>query len=686
MSADEINDKALEWVTIDAPSTRDVDDAISVGGAGDGFRVSVAIADPTASVAPDSEVDREARRRAASVYSRDRVVERMLPKAISEASHSLTEGAERPALVFRISLGHDLSVKAFAVSRATVAVARRLSYAEVGGLLNVPEDPGYAMLAMAGSISRALLRRRRSRGALALFDLARLLYTDEDGMIRHTASAGEVTAHVIVQEFMVLANTQLARLAVERDLPLLFRNHDAKLSAPAAADLATTIETWMASGAVDEASAREQFALLLGRARYGARATGHYALAEACYTHGTSPLRRYADLITLRQVSAWLDGRSLPYGPGQLEEIAMELNASLESRKEARNAHYKAAVDRKVAGALERAAVGRLEDSDIARALKVALDGAELSPLLRDELLVRLDGDGASDRLVDVLFAYACHRESEEALARGLVSWAGRVRSRAVNLLMHAEQGGIVKSIEIASEGAATCFTGTVRVVTRGGSSLSRRGQGARKKDAEQVACLAAITALLLGSRENGGDTPSHSGVEQAAPGMDGNPKGALLELCQARRWPPPVFDASGVGPPHAMRFRCRVELKAGGRVESAEADGAASKREAEALASAALLARLRRRTTEGSGTVSDPRTSAGGANPIGALQEMAQKYRWRAPDYTITQLSEAPPLFRATVRVDGPTAGEYSAEANTKQDARRGAAERALGAGAAIR
>jgi ribonuclease R len=681
MSAAAIHDLAIEWVTIDAPSTRDVDDAISLARAGDGFRVSVAIADPTASVAPDSEVDREARRRAASVYSRDRVVERMLPKAISEGSHSLSEGEDRPALVFRMSLGHDLSVTDFTVSRATIAVGRRLSYAEVGGLLSVPDDPSCAMLAMAGSLSRALLRRRRARGALALFDLARLLYTDEDGMIRHTASAEEVTAHVIVQEFMVLANTQLARLAVEQDLPLLFRNHDAKLSAPAASDLATTIETWIASGAVDEASAREQFALLLGRARYGARATGHYALAEACYTHGTSPLRRYADLINLRQVSAWLDGRSPSYGPGQLEEIAQELNASLESRKEARSAHYKAAVDRKVAGALERAAVGRLEDSDVARALKVALDGGALSPLLRDELLVRLDGDRASDRLVDVLLAYLCHRGSEEALARGLVRWAGRVRSRAVNMLMHAEQGGIVKSIAIASEGAATSFTGTVRVVTGDGATLTRAGHGARKKDAEQMACLEALTALLLGSAANEGAEPCGAGDAQAAPGFTGNPKGALLELCQARRWPPPAFEASGVGPPHAMRFKCRVELKAGGRVESAEADGAASKREAEALASAALLARLQRRTTEGSGPAADPRTNAGGANPIGALQELAQKHRWRAPDYTISQLSEAPPLFRATVRVDGPTAGDYSAEASTKQEAKRRAADRALGA-----
>jgi dsRNA-specific ribonuclease len=334
---------------------------------------------------------------------------------------------------------------------------------------------------------------------------------------------------------------------------------------------------------------------------------------------------------------------------------------------------------------VERGAVGRLADSDVARALKVAFQGEALSPVLRDELLVRLADDSASDRLVDVLFAYLCLRGSEVELARGLVQWTERARSRAVNLLTHGEQGGVIKSLEIAGEGEATSFTGTVRVTTDLRGALSSRGHGARKKDAEQVACLRAVKALLLGQDEAGtGGTAGEDGP--AAAQTRGNPKGELLEFCQARRWTPPVFEASGVGPPHAMRFRCRVEVSAGGRIEAEESDGAASKREAEALASAALLARLKRRVPDRPGGGGGVRSDTAVANPIGALQELAQKNRWRPPDYTVTQLSEAPPLFRAAVRVDGPVAGDYSAEANTKQEARRGAAERALGARGAIR
>jgi ribonuclease R len=674
------NERAPLWVTIDAPATRDVDDAITAARLDTGYLVGVAIADPTGSVPVDSEIDREARRRAASVYSRDRVVQRMLPPQISEAAHSLVEGQPRPALVFRVTLAGDLSVTDFAVSCEPIAVARRLSYAEVGTVLGEPQDPCQGMLAVAGSLGRGLLTRRRNRGALALFDLQRLLYTDEEGGLRVALSADEVTAHLIVQEFMVLANTQLARLAVDQNVPILFRNHEAKIAAPAAAELASTIETWLATGAVDAGTARGHFAALLGRASYGACTIGHYALAEPSYTHGTSPLRRYADLVTLRQIRAWLEGGVQPYTPEALEEIGRSLNRIMEERLEARSQHYKEAVDRKIATAVDHGAVHRLEDAEIARAIKVSA-GEALPTALHRETLRRLTDDMATDKVVDTVFAYLCRQPSDAELAAALVQWTARTPSRAVNLLMHAQQIGALRSVALDATGAATAFSGTVTAVRADGTTVARSAAGARKKDAEQAACLAVVAALIEARSVPGPGTSAdpRAGV---APLVSGNPKGELLELCQARRWPPPSFAVTESGPPHGRRFACQVALDNGTRRWVETVDNAASKKEAEARASAVLLDALGRAAPAAAGAGPSATASASAPlNPIGVLQEFAQKQRLPSPDYVFQQLSETPPLFRATVTVHGPVAGAYSAEAATKQGAKQQAAARALSA-----
>lgn len=668
-------------VTIDSESTRDIDDAISVEALpGGGYRVLVCIADPTRLVLPGSSEDENARLLGATVYVRDAAVRKMLPGLISENKGSLVAGHPRKAFVFEIQIDEGLDAVSFRAVRRSITVSHRLSYEDVPQILQDQTHACSTLIAAASTLAHGLLAKRRGKGAMALYDLQRMVYMDEEGRLLQLARKDQVVGHILVQELMILANTQLARFLLHHDIPSLFRNHVAKAAAPVAAELAETMETWVKSGAADLERAQELFSVMLGRATYGATVRGHYALAEPCYAHGTSPLRRYADLVNLRQLKSHLKGEPFLYDQAALEALGEELTAKAVERKEERSGGFKKVVQAHAARALETGQVQRLADHELVQAIKIGASSTELPAILADEICRRLKNSLVTDKITDTLFVTLPPALWSEDMRSAFSDWVSLIPTRAVHLLMHGEQKGYLKDVLVTASGEGTSFEGLVRV-TANEEAKEFTAIGPRKRDAEQAACARAVRWLIGVPLDQPGDQHALS----VKPAVTGNPKGALMEMCQKHSWQPPNFTSSGQGPSHAMVFSCEASLAVFGTMLRGVSRGASSKKEAEAIASADLLGQLKSRIparpVSAPASAGTPTSTSSGGNPIGALQEMSQKMKWASPAYAFTTLSEVPPKFRATVTVSGPHAGSYTGEASTKQEAKTRAARTALAA-----
>lgn len=694
-------------VTIDSATTRDIDDAISVEQIDDRYRVVVCITDVTKLVAPGSTEDENARLLGATVYTRDTAVRSMLPRHISEARGSLVAGKPRRCFVFEVVLDAELEVERFTITRQTVTVSHRLSYDDVPTILQNEADPLYALISASATLSHKLLAKRRKRGAMALYDLARLLYMDEDGRLQQLARKDLVVGHIVVQELMILTNTLAAGHMVVHEIPGLFRNHAAKPAAPDSGDLATTVETWLRSGTMDTAEVQTTFATLMGKAAYGASVTGHYALALPFYGHFTSPLRRYADLANQFQLLAHLKGRPPLRTKEDLAILAEHLNEKAEDRKEERAEGFKETVKRHASQALDRGDLSRLADHEMVQAiklsmesLKISLEGAAEIPdeghgtlpdVLVDELVARLDGSTITDKVTVCLLATVGSGQWPQTLKIAFQRWLELFPARAVQLLHQAEQTAFIRHLDMSSEGEGTSFEGIVRITDGGGSVHIFRGRGSRKKDAEQWASAKAVLWLIGVDVVEALDEPSDP---PQSPKMDrptGNPKGALLELCTKNGWAQPTFTSSGQGPSHAMVFSATVAVDDGRTQHRFTSTGAATKKDAEAIASAMLMDALKATLPVApvapmpsspiapAGEITVAAAPAVAGNAVGQLQEAAQKGKWPLPEYTIETLSEVPPRFKATVTVHGPKGGRFSGEATTKQEAKKRSAESAI-------
>lgn len=684
------------FVTIDAESTKDIDDAVHTSQLPEGgYRVLVAIADPTGLVKPGSTEDEAAKLLGATAYARDRAIKKMLPARISEEKGSLVAGLVRRVMVMDIGLSDNLDPTSFTIVPAEIRVAHRLSYSQIPSILGAEDNGLRPMLSVASSLCRLLLHKRRKSGALALYDLARMVLTDEEGRLIQLHSVDEMVGHIIVQELMVLANTLVAGYMVNHNIPGIFRNHVPKLAAPKSDELASTIEAWLSAGAMDVEYAREKFHAIAGKAVYGAKVNGHYALSLPFYAHATSPLRRYADLVNIRQLKAFLQKKDLPHSMEELGPLADALTEAMARRKDERSEGFKEAVRGVAERALGSEQAGRLErlaDHEIVQAIKLARGAGELPGMLVDELARRLDRSIVTDKVTDCLLAELPRSLWPPVLKAAFGRWMHLVPTRAMHLLVHGEQIGFFAKVNIEATGEGTSFQARAVIVMSDGGEFSGAGGGARKRDAEQEAALRAVAAVLgLGL-----ELPSHAMLPKPAVGAArGNPKGTLLELCQKHGWSSPAYSVTGQGPSHAMIFSGQATMLANGRTLRAETARGANKKDAESVLSADLLAQVKvvlqpkvvsvaaapkvGEVAPSSAAPSSSDLANQSLNPIGALQERAQKHKLKSPEYLINQTQDMPPSFLAKVTVFQGTPKQFEGRGGTKQDAKKAAAQAAL-------
>jgi ribonuclease R len=342
----------LPTVTIDAASTRDIDDALSVlPPADDGaLRVLVSIADVDAFVAEDSPLDREARARGTSVYLAGRVVP-MFPEVLCDDRISLLEGKERPALTVELRIDPEGEVTAVDVYASLIRSHARLTYEAVARLLttgsagDVPSGvvPTLRWLRTAAARLSAV---RAARGGIELVREEAYVTFAASGAPLEVAPRIDTEAHRLVERLMVAANECVARWLVERGVPGMFRVHDAPTEARTEQLKRFAHNFGIEAGFGPRLSPRGLLAFevqlrdtenapairtvmgkVLGPARYSATPDLHFGLGAPLYLHFTSPIRRYADLAVHRLVKRYIDGeRHFEQDALALGALALDLN------------------------------------------------------------------------------------------------------------------------------------------------------------------------------------------------------------------------------------------------------------------------------------------------------------------------------------------------------------------------
>ncbi|WP_366923836.1 ribonuclease R [Metallumcola ferriviriculae] len=317
-----------QWktVTIDGADAKDLDDAITIEKHGNNYRLGVHIADVSYYVKDGSELDKEAYSRATSVYLVDRVIP-MLPPQLSNDICSLNAGVDRLAMSVIMEVTADGTVADYEITPSVINVNHRMTYAAVREILEEKDRdlvekyqefvPEFEMMAELCGILR---KNRLKRGAIDFEFPESKVILDEQGKPQEIKKIERSVAEKLIEEFMILANETVAEHMFWAEAPFVYRVHQQ----PDPDDFGELNDFlhrlgYHISGKADKlepASYQEVIAKVQGKpeervistvmlrsmkhARYASACLGHFGLASKYYSHFTSPIRRYPDLVIHR--------------------------------------------------------------------------------------------------------------------------------------------------------------------------------------------------------------------------------------------------------------------------------------------------------------------------------------------------------------------------------------------------
>jgi ribonuclease R len=315
--------RATTVVTVDPVTSKDFDDAISLERRGDDWLLGVHIADVSHYVEPDTPLDREAHRRGTSVYLPGRVIP-MLPERLSNDLCSLREGVDRLTMSVLLRYGPDGRLRETTFAESVIRSDRRFSYERASRVMDraVRERGEVGDLLLDMVRLAKLLSRRRPSFALPRQEME-LVYGGRGEVVDLRPTSQDV-AHGVIEEFMLAANREVARLFLRRRVPGIYRHH------PRPEDLTQVWDDFRLLGvrrpesigirramkiATDKGYGPAAAAAVLRcmpRAVYTTGEATHFSLGFEAYTHFTSPIRRYSDLVVHRGLRRLLQGNGGP--------------------------------------------------------------------------------------------------------------------------------------------------------------------------------------------------------------------------------------------------------------------------------------------------------------------------------------------------------------------------------------
>ena len=320
--------RALPLVTIDGEDSKDFDDAVFAKRRKSGWRLVVAIADVSHYVKPDSALDKEAYLRGNSVYFPQRVVP-MLPEKLSNGICSLNPQVDRLCMVADMTINDDGQLERTQFYQAVMNSKARLTYNQVHDMLTNPGSEYRTQFAdvvepveSLNELYKVLLKARGERGALEFDTTETRIVFDESRKIEAIVPVVRNEAHKLIEECMLMANVATARYLKWHKMPMLYRVHETPSEErlknlrtfltdfglqleggdePTAQDYAAVID--QVKGQPYEHLVQTVLLRSMSQAVYQPENKGHFGLNYEHYTHFTSPIRRYTDLLIHRAIS-----------------------------------------------------------------------------------------------------------------------------------------------------------------------------------------------------------------------------------------------------------------------------------------------------------------------------------------------------------------------------------------------
>ncbi len=341
----------LPLVTIDGETARDFDDAVYCAKEGKGWRLIVAIADVSHYVEPGNALDVEALSRGNSVYFPRRVIP-MLPEELSNGLCSLNPEVDRLCMVCDMTINPNGSMKKYRFYPSVMFSHARLTYTKVAAMLADPkgrEAKDYASVLPhvqnLYAMFQVLLKARGKRGAIDFETVETMMIFNEQSKIERIVPVVRNDAHRLIEECMLAANVCASDFLKKNKHPTLYRVHEGPTPEKLANVREFLAEFGLDLGGGDDPHAKDYAALLgkikdrpdvqliqtimlrsLRQAVYSPDNVGHFGLAYEHYTHFTSPIRRYPDLLVHRAIKAVLNGEK--YKPGKWNELGLHCSTT----------------------------------------------------------------------------------------------------------------------------------------------------------------------------------------------------------------------------------------------------------------------------------------------------------------------------------------------------------------------
>ncbi len=300
----------FDTMTIDGPGTRDFDDAVSVEQDGENIQAGIHIIDVGHFIKKGSPIDEEALNRGSSIYMPDQKIP-MLPPTLSEDACSLRIHTVKPAISVMVKLTPAAKILEYEIIPSIIKVKHQLTYDDVDVMAY--ENKKIRMLL---DIAGKFRQQRLMQGAVHISLPETHLWMDDDGELHFQKIDRESPGRMLIAEMMIMANWLKAKFLSENDMPAVFRSQQQPKERLYKGEEGTLFQNYMQRR-------------LLSRFKLADKPEGHSGLGLDAYVTATSPIRKYYDLVTQRQIRAVL-GLETPYGSDEINRIIQLLELPLQ--------------------------------------------------------------------------------------------------------------------------------------------------------------------------------------------------------------------------------------------------------------------------------------------------------------------------------------------------------------------